>query len=531
MSSGPEPASEEALPLSHALISALDAANVRYCHWKSNARLGKSLAGLTDLDLLVDPGSRDAFEHIVTTLGFIVTQPDRGRDAVGARHYLALDEASGRLVHLDVLGAIVTGGSLAKPYRLDVEREVWAHLDRLDGVPVPSKPVELALLMVRKAVEAAALPEHLLMRREADAVLEEFDWLTAEPETAPAALALLGEWFPELPPAAAAAIIPALTSGTWRDRRRAGRAVAAALRDRRRLRGWRLAIARMREARRLARRRIGPRRAGQSLAVPAPIIAFIGPKAVGKSTLIADTLAWLSPHVDVRAIHAGKPPTTATSVLPNALLPLARRIFAGYRHSTVGAEERKAMPARRSPGSAAFIARSLLLARDKRTLLQRADRWRRGGITVVSDRYPLPGPDGPLLDPEYLEAQGLLPEARAARKERDLLASLPAPDIVVVLRASEETVVERNESRRGVKPDADEESAIRLHYEELSHPDPSVSAVIELDTSGDIDSTRLQLRAELWRTLSEHGALTPAEGRVSAPILRYDWDARGDATN
>ena len=150
---------------------------------------------------------------------------------------------------------------------------------------------------------------------------------------------------------------------------------------------------------------------------------------------------------------------------------------------------------------------------------------------MVSDRYPLPGPDGPLLDPEYLEARGLLPEARAARKERALLASLPQPDIVVVLRASEETVVGRNENRRGIKPDADEESAIRLHYEEASRLDPSVSAVIELDTGGDLDSTRLRLRAELWRVLRERAALAPAQGGVSAPILRYARRARGDAAN
>lgn len=528
-----EPTNETggALALVRALIAALDEAEVRYCHWKSNVRLARSLAGLTDLDLLVDPGSRDAFERVVTDSGFIVTQPDRGRDAPGARHYLALDVTSGRLVHLDVLGAIVTGGSLAKPYRLEVEQQIWPSIERLDGVPVPSKPVELALLMVRKAVEAASLPEHLLMRREAEAVAEEFEWLTAEAGTESAAIGLLGEWFPELPVDIATAIIPALTSGGWQDRQRTGRTVASALRGRRRLRGWRLALARMRELRRLLRRRIGPRRAGQVLAIPAPIIAFVGPKAVGKSTLIADTVEWLSPHVDVRAIHAGKPPPTVLSALPNTLLPLARRVFAGYRHSTVGTEERKTMPARRSPGSAAFIARSLLLARDKRAQLQRADRWRKHGIIVISDRYPLPGPDGPLLNPVYLEERGLLPEARAARKEHDLLASLPAPDIVAVLRASEETVVGRNEDRRGVKPDADDESAIRLHYEETSRPDPAISAVIELDTSGDLHATRLRLRAELWRVLLTRGARAPAAGGVSAPILGYDAVARGDAVN
>lgn len=507
------------LAITRDLVARLDARGVRYCHWKSNARLAASVAGETDADLLVDPASRAGFEEVLAGLGFIALA-DRAPDG-RTRHYFGFDEATGALLHLDVLSEIVTGGTLVKSHRLPLEAMVWEGLRRLDGVPVPSAASELALLLVRKTLECGSMLEHPFMRREDAALQEEISWLTEDPATLPAALDLLARWLPAIPPGQRDALLPALRARDWRAQRPAGLRLVRTLRRYRRgnvvsltvRRGWAFAEALV--------RRFVHRRPALSLARPAPLIAFVGPKASGKSTLIEETRRWLGRDFAVRAVHAGQPPSTPLSWLPNRLLPLARRLLPGYRPSLVTPDERREMPARRTPGSVALVARSLLLAGDKRTLLARATRWRRSGVIVLCDRYPLPGPDGPLLDADDLEARGLGIEARAARAEAALLAAAPRPHILVSLHVTLDASIERNEGRRGIKPDADPEEVIRLRHDERSDT-ARAKTVIEIDTSGDLSSTILALRRALWDALRMAGGAIHRPDALAPPLLSYD---------
>ncbi len=496
------------------LVHALDARGVRYCHWKSNARLPAALAGETDLDFLVDPAWRATFDEVLARLGFVALA-ERAPDG-RIRHYFGFDEATGTLLHLDVLSEIVTGGTLVKSHQLPVEAMVWEGLRQIEGIPVPSAAAELALLLVRKGLECGSMLEHPLMRREDAALREEVAWLTADPTTLPAALDLLGQWLPSIPADLRSALLPAIQAGDWRAQRPTGLRLVRALRRYQRGHVFTLTMRRAWAFGAALVRRFIHRRPALSLAHPGPLIAFVGPKASGKSTLIEETRRWLGRDFAVRAIHTGRPPSTPLSWLPNTMLPLARRLLPGYRPSLVPPDERREMPARRTPGSAAFVARSLLLAVDKRALLARATRWRRAGVIVLCDRYPLPGPDGPLLDAGDLEARGLAPEARAARAEAWLLASAPRPDVLVSLHTSLDATIERNEGRRGIKPDADPEEVIRLRHGERSETS-GARAVVDLDSSGDLPSTVLALRRALWDALVRSGSDHHTD--ASAPVV------------
>ena len=65
------------------------------------------------------------------------------------------------------------------------------------------------------------------------------------------------------------------------------------------------------------------------------VIAFVGPEATGKSTLVQATANWLGTAFDVRSAHLGKPPPTWLTLLPNSTLPLLRKLAPNHRMSQV----------------------------------------------------------------------------------------------------------------------------------------------------------------------------------------------------
>ena len=79
------------------LFDELNAYDVRYCHWKSNCNLDRSLRGATDLDLLVDPCHGDRFRVIVHqhSIKPIGAAADKHYPAI--QHYLGFDEQTGQL--------------------------------------------------------------------------------------------------------------------------------------------------------------------------------------------------------------------------------------------------------------------------------------------------------------------------------------------------------------------------------------------------------------------------------------------------
>src|SRR6478735_12328780 len=131
----------------------LRAKAVRFCHWKSNDMLARSLSGENDLDLLVHRDDARRFLAVLARLGFNRALAPGGREHPGVAHYYGLDRESGRLVHVHAHFQLVLGDDTTKNYRLPIEAAYLASTRHDAALPAPAVEFELALFVVRKMLE------------------------------------------------------------------------------------------------------------------------------------------------------------------------------------------------------------------------------------------------------------------------------------------------------------------------------------------------------------------------------------------
>jgi hypothetical protein len=137
------------LALVRSLFEALNAAEVRYCHWKSTTTLGRALAGRTDLDLLVDGAHVAKFREVVSGIGFKPFVSHSSRRYPGVEDHLGCDPGSGRLVHLHVYQQLILGEHYVKNHVLPLENALLDDTVIRDGVRIPPPHVELMILILR----------------------------------------------------------------------------------------------------------------------------------------------------------------------------------------------------------------------------------------------------------------------------------------------------------------------------------------------------------------------------------------------
>lgn len=441
------------------LLTALDRGGVRYCHWKSNHRLARALAGEEDLDLLAHREDAGLFLAALAESGFKRATSRGGLDHSGVFHALALDKEGGKLLHVHAYFRVVGGDSLVKSYRLPVETLLLSHCGRLHELPVPAPEAELAVFVLRIALKHASLVEMVMANRQYRAVLEELEWLTSQADQDRAgrlfAAMVPGPTRPEL----FFRLLKAIGSQRALSRRiLLGLRLAWRLRGLRRLgpaasawsRLWRVAV--------LGAGRVSGRK-DIVLETGGLIVALVGPKATGKSTLASGLADRLAAYLPVKRIHAGKPPATFLSVAPRSLLPLARRLFPNERPSAYEAAEDP--PKRRY--SLLYVLRMTLLAYDRHVLLRRSGRAAAAGTIVISDRYPSDTPgaiDSSCFDQQTQEACRSPLSRWLMGIEHRLHVSLPRPGLVLRLGTPVEVAI-RRDAERSKQESADAAAVIR----------------------------------------------------------------------
>ena len=480
-----------------ALIEELNAVSVRYCHWKSNIRLPESLRGDEDLDLLVHREDADVFGMSLFRCGF-KTAVSRGcLGHPGVFHAFALNEMASGLVHVHAYFRVISGDSLVKSYRLPVERELLRGGRVVEAVPVPAPEAELALFTLRILLKHVHPLEMVMVSRGYEEVVREMHWLRQRADLR-GACDLWRAWMPDADPPSLDDAIAAISEPRARFRRFVlGRQVASALRSRRRIGILAGESERWRRAATMALGRIRKRRD----LVPGTgglVVALVGPKAVGKSTLGGELERRLGRELDVRRVHVGKPPPTLLSLAPRLLLPLARRL---WRSERAGEYEK---PERRREGrySLMHILRMGLVAHDRVALIRRCWKAAASGAIIVADRYPSETSgaiDSSCFDDHAIAACRSPLKRWLMRREQALYRGLPRPDLVIRLAASRETAVRRDATR--IKEGGPDAEAVLRRWRMETSAEFGPVAVVVVDTDRTIEESAADVTRAVWAAI------------------------------
>lgn len=478
------------------LFDGLEAQGVRYCHWKSNVRLRDTLAGRTDIDILVDPRDGEAFLQVLLNTGFRLTQAGIGNGHPGVFHALGLDDATAELCDLHAYFRIVSGDSIVKSYRLPVEKALLEQCRHLHGVRVPVPAAELAIFVLRIILKHASAVEARKCGRYCDQVVSELAWLLEQCRREDAAALCIG-WFPAIDRPLFDEMIDAVGDpGAVARRKMLGRRLARRLRPLRRLSGSAIQLSRLVRLYAVLQKRLSGRRSLSPL-TGGTIVALVGPKGTGKSTLATEIAARLGRYLAVRPIHAGKPPMSPLSWAPLRLKPFLRSLMPGERLRA------RRKPERRESGvSLVHVVRRLLIAHDRRRLLHSAARAAASGCIIISDRYPsaIPGAaDSSEFDAVAIKTTASPLVRRLMDRELSIYRALPAPDVVLRLSAPLETAVARDAGRN--KPKGPDPDAVRGRWVSENLAEFPGAKLVQIDTGGPLDETVRSAVRAVWRAL------------------------------
>jgi len=485
------------------LFDELNQQDIRYCHWKSNLRLGWSVAGRTDLDLLIDPHHEQDFKRILANQSIKFILAPVGKQYPGLEHYLGFDDQTGRLFHLHVHFALVLGEQFVKNYSLPLEKEFLDTTRYNYGVKIPAPELELIVLTLRAllkyrdrdivkdvlSIRSPGIPDH---------ILNEIIWLLEQ-----TSLEQVKQTVQSLPVALDPNIFLEFLE-TMRDAPRDG-VTLFLLRSRvrqmlqpyqRRNRLFSSLQYFMRLGRKMFIQRSAPDR---QMTRPnhGLTIALVGVDGAGKSTLCAELTDWLRWKVDTPFYYLGSKQPSVWTSWSYILFRVARR---SHRElSAVLNKDNMLLKWLANVRQVLLASHYYFVGRDRFGRYQIAKREAGNGSVVIFDRYPFEAPlDGPEI---YLIDDGLINSItrNLSRKEQELYAKFEPVDMLILLNVDPEVSLQR-------KPDHPLETiraknvalnAVKTRIAE----EPEKWNWVSIDAEAPFEEVLLHLKKLVWAAL------------------------------
>lgn len=485
-----------------ALLAVLNDSGIRYCQWKSNIRLGRSLRGLTDLDLLVHAGDLPHFHRVLRQHDLKRVEPPPDHRYPGMEHHLGFDDSTGQLFHLHVHRELVLGEEHVKNHRLPLEAEFLRSTRVALGVRVPLPALEIVVLAVRVLLKTR--PSHLargLLPGRNGGVPDEFVrevkflWEQTRPDDVARALR---DSAPFLPERIVMGFLTRLVEGRLsapdllRLRARLVESLSAFQRES----GWQAAGHFWKSA---AVRQLawpGTPFKKQSPASGGLTIALVGADGSGKSTQTEALRKWLSWKLETRTFYLGSKRPSWPVRAVGSLFRLAKRAHRAVIRA-----------AGRSSGLASLSAQmvgmwlgvySLAVGLERASRSEAGHRLASRGAIVIFDRYPLSAltgealglpMDGPQIEVRLPRDMGGWASA-LARWEKAIYARVRPVDRLIVLHVDAGVSLHRKPHRRP--------AVLEAKSRTLRELDPSGPAVAEVDANRPLEDVSLDLKRAVW---------------------------------
>jgi hypothetical protein len=487
------------------LFEQLDAAQIRYCHWKSNEHLGATMTGATDVDVLVERRGIQRLGHILTGgTSFKRFVVKAGRGYPGIEDYVGFDSGTGKLSHLHVHYQLTLGEKFLKGHRLPWEEAVLDTRvrDEASGLWITDPHLELLILIVR----------HVMKLRLRDSVaaafgydyfrggmLRELRWLAARvrsEEMVSRAEPLVGP--------RAAALLPGMIAGRG--------PTIGQLRAFRRQADPRLSSYRMYSAAGATRRmwlrewtwiwwRLknwlfrAPTKSTRTPPQGGLAIAFVGPDGAGKSTITHAIAEWLAREIAVISTYGGSGKGSASS--PRRWL---QRLGAWTRRPPAAVGRAASAQSPEPTGARLFgkLLWVLTLARERHRWATQVRRARSLGLVVLSDRVPQTQFAGLNDGPRYghwIDSPSWLRRTVARREQATFReAGIVPPDVVVRLRVPVDVAAHR-------KPDTPLDQ-LRRKVEIVDQLRfPSATRVVDINAAQSLDRVLADVKQAVWSCL------------------------------
>jgi thymidylate kinase len=487
---------QPALELICTLSAELNAEEIAYCHWKSNACLDRSATGDNDLDLLVGRADVQRFTTILSRLGFRQAQGPAARQIPGVLDYYGYDQGADRLVHVHGHYQLVIGHDATKNYRLPIERPYLESAVPGDLFKVAAPEFELVVLVIRMVLKHSTW-DAILCGQGLLSAAERYELAYLQAKVSPAqAHDILRQHLPCLDATLFDRCMQSLQPDwpSW-TRAKVGLQLQSTLRAH--ARRSQIADVCLKLWRQVAwpiRRRILKHSSKKRLTSGGTMVAIVGGDGAGKTTAVDELYAWLSPHFETIKIHLGKPSWSWSTIAVRGTLKIGR-LLGLYPFTRAPLQYTADTNTVVFPGYPSLL-RTVCTARDRFLTYVKARRFATNGGLVICDRFPL-------LQITYMDGpqSERMPSAWQTNRFVKFLADLEGrfyrammlPELLIVLKVDPEIAVERKCDERA--------ASVRARSTEIWQLDWSQTPAHVIDAGRSKAEVLYELKALVWTQL------------------------------